>query len=291
MDLAQKAPKVYHAFQEILQKDRLNHAYLFSGDFANFDMAIFLAQAIFCDQKEGPFPCKQCRSCQLIAQGEFADVTILEPTGQIIKTEAVKEMMSHFSQTGIEGKQQVFIIRECEKMHVNAANSLLKYMEEPQGDAYLFLLTNDDNQVLPTIRSRTQTFYFPKNDAYLCDLAQQMGLLKSQAQLLAKLSKNEQQLEIFAQNTKVLDLVAQTERFVTIWLKEEWQAYLELNRLVQLAAEKDEQDMVLTLLTLILAKDYHKEKVLPFLDKVYQTRLMWQRNVNFQNSLEYMVIS
>lgn len=41
MDLAQKAPKVYQAFQDILKKDRLNHAYLFSGDFANVEMALF----------------------------------------------------------------------------------------------------------------------------------------------------------------------------------------------------------------------------------------------------------
>lgn len=51
MDLAQKAPKVYQAFQDILKKDRLNHAYLFSGDFANVEMALFLAKVIFCEQK------------------------------------------------------------------------------------------------------------------------------------------------------------------------------------------------------------------------------------------------
>ena len=49
MDLAQKAPKVYQAFQDILKKDRLNHAYLFSGDFANAEMALFLAKVIFCE--------------------------------------------------------------------------------------------------------------------------------------------------------------------------------------------------------------------------------------------------
>ncbi|VEH35262.1 hypothetical protein P1X07_08975 [Streptococcus equi] len=52
MDLAQKAPRVYQAFQEILQKKRLNHAYLFSGDFANFDMALFLAKTLFANKKE-----------------------------------------------------------------------------------------------------------------------------------------------------------------------------------------------------------------------------------------------
>lgn len=115
MDLAQKAPRVYQAFQEILQKKRLNHAYLFSGDFANFDMALFLAKTLFCEQKRGNAPCHHCRACQLIEHNDFSDVTILEPVGQLIKTDTVKEMMTNFSQTGYEGRRQVFIIKDCDK--------------------------------------------------------------------------------------------------------------------------------------------------------------------------------
>ncbi|MGT2744199.1 DNA polymerase III subunit delta' [Streptococcus phocae subsp. phocae] len=291
MDLADKAPKVYQAFQEILRKERLSHAYLFSGDFANADMAIFLAKALFCDFKVGVNPCQECRSCQLIDQGDFADVTVLEPTGQIIKTDTVKEMMANFSRTGYEGKRQVFIIKDCDKMHVNAANSLLKYIEEPQGDAYIFLLTNDENKVLPTIKSRTQIFHFPKQDAYLAQLAQEQGLLKGQAILLAQLAKNEAQVIEWSQQTKLLELITQTERFVSIWLANPLQAYLELNRLVQLAGEKDEQDMVLTLLPLILAQDYNQPNAFTYLTSAYQAKQMWQSHVNFQNTLEYMVIS
>ncbi|HEL1205335.1 TPA: DNA polymerase III subunit delta' [Streptococcus equi subsp. zooepidemicus] len=291
MDLAQKAPRVYQAFQEILQKKRLNHAYLFSGDFANFDMALFLAKTLFCEQKRGNAPCHHCRACQLIEHNDFSDVTILEPVGQLIKTDTVKEMMTNFSQTGYEGRRQVFIIKDCDKMHVNAANSILKYIEEPQGDCYMFLLTNDDNQVLPTIKSRTQVFRFPKDEHYLSELAQKKGLLKHQADLLARLAANAQQLTAFSENTRLLELMAQAERFVSIWFQDREQAYLELNRLVQLAEEKEEQDMALTLLTLILAKDYSRQNAFTYLEAVYQARLMWQSNVSFQNTLEYMVIS
>ncbi|EOI9066396.1 TPA: DNA polymerase III subunit delta' [Streptococcus pyogenes] len=290
MDLAQKAPNVYQAFQTILKKDRLNHAYLFSGDFANEEMALFLAKVIFCEQKKDQTPCGHCRSCQLIEQGDFADVTVLEPTGQVIKTDVVKEMMANFSQTGYENKRQVFIIKDCDKMHTNAANSLLKYIEEPQGEAYIFLLTNDDNKVLPTIKSRTQVFQFPKNEAYLYQLAQEKGLLNHQAKLVAKLATNTSHLERLLQTSKLLELITQAERFVSIWLKDQLQAYLALNRLVQLATEKEEQDLVLTLLTLLLARE-RAQTPLTQLEAVYQARLMWQSNVSFQNTLEYMVMS
>lgn len=175
-------------------------------------------------------------------------------------------------------------------MHVNAANSLLKYIEEPQGEAYIFLLTNDDNKVLPTIKSRTQVFQFPKNEAYLYQLAQEKGLLNHQAKLVAKLATNTSHLERLLQTSKLLELITQAERFVSIWLKDQLQAYLALNRLVQLATEKEEQDLVLTLLTLLLARE-RAQTPLTQLEAVYQARLMWQSNVNFQNTLEYMVMS
>ena len=57
-------------------------------------------------------------------------------------------------------------------MHQSMRNSLLKFIEEPQSQIYIFLLTADDSHMLPTIKSRAQLFYFPKNRVYLEDLLQ-----------------------------------------------------------------------------------------------------------------------
>ena len=59
-------------------------------------------------------------------RGEFPDVTLIKPVNQVIKTERIRELVGQFSQAGIESQQQVFIIEQAEKMHPNAANSLLK---------------------------------------------------------------------------------------------------------------------------------------------------------------------
>ncbi len=77
------------------------------------------------------------------------------------------DLVRNFSQSGFEGSRQVFIVQDADKMHVNAANSLLKVMEEPQSEIYLFLLTSDENLILPTIKSRAQQVHFPKKQAYL----------------------------------------------------------------------------------------------------------------------------
>ncbi|EGJ26471.1 DNA polymerase III subunit delta' [Streptococcus porcinus] len=291
MSIEELAPQAYRSFQTILAKERLNHAYLFSGDFANFEMALYLTKAIFCQDLKDKLPCGRCRSCQLITKNEFQDLTILEPTGQVIKTESIREMLKNFSRTGYEGEQQVFIIRDCEKMHVNAANALLKHIEEPQSASYIFLLTNDDNQVLPTIKSRTQIFRFPKNEDYLSRQAQKAGLLKNQADLMAKLAKSPDDLDKLIKDSKILEFITLSQKFTKNLLSNQEKAYLEVSRLATSALDKKEQDIVLKLITYHLANDYNQPKAIHYLDGLYLARQMWESNVSFQNSLEYMVLS
>ncbi|WP_159544985.1 DNA polymerase III subunit delta' [Streptococcus halichoeri] len=291
MAIQELAPEIFQQFQQIIGHNRLSHAYLFAGDYANYDMAIYLAQALFCEQPKDHLPCGHCRTCHLIAQEDYADVTLLEPAGQVIKTETVRDMLRQFSSTGYESNRQVFIVKDCEKMHTNAANSLLKYIEEPQSDSYIFLLTNDENQVLPTIKSRTQIFRFPRNQDYLVQQAQQQGLLKSQAQLLAQLAKNPAHLEVLMADNKLLDLINGCQRFVDLLLSQKAQAYIEVSRISQLAPEKQDQDRTFQLLTVLLSSQYGAPWTLHYLEGLYQARLMWQSNVSFQNALEYMVIT
>ena len=137
-------PVQFDRFVRILEQNQLNHAYLFSGLFGGLDMAKFLAKSLFCTDKVGVLPCEKCRNCKLIEQGEFPDVTLIKPVNQIIKTERIRELVGQFSQAGIESQQQVFIIEQAEKMHSNAANSLLKVIEEPQSEVYIFFLTSDE---------------------------------------------------------------------------------------------------------------------------------------------------
>ncbi|MGT2959780.1 DNA polymerase III subunit delta' [Streptococcus caballi] len=291
MDLERLQPKLFNEFKAILQSDRMNHAYLFSGDFASFEMSLYLAQSRFCDNLQDKLPCGHCRSCHLIEKREFTDLKIVEPTGQIIKTDTIKSLMREFSSSGFEGSAQVFIIRDCEKMHPNAANSLLKFIEEPQSSSYMILLTSDESKVLPTIKSRTQIFHFPKNKELLMEQAQQAGLLKSQAETMAELASSPQNLQELLQNKKNLDLLQVCQRFTGILLKKSEDVYLEVGRLVQVVPEKADQDLVFKILTILLAKDKEVRQARTYLQALYQARLMWQSNVSFQNAIEYMVIS
>lgn len=291
MELEHLQPQLFKEFNQILKSDRMNHAYLFSGDFASFDFALYLAKSRFCENLQDGLPCGECRECQLIAENEFSDVKIVKPSGQVIKTDTIRELMRDFSRSGFEGKSQVFIIQDCEKMHVNAANSLLKFIEEPQSSSHMILLTSDENKVLPTIKSRTQIFRFPKNKPLLIEQAEKAGVLKTQAEILAELAKTPKHLDELMQDKKILDVIQTCERFVTVLFKEKMLAYLETGRLVQVALEKSDQELVFQLLPLFLAKQFNQKESLVYLEKSYKAQQMWKSNVSFQNALEYMVIS
>lgn len=291
MDVEHLQPQRYEEFKHILQTDRMSHAYLFIGDFASLEMAFLLAKSRFCENKIAGIPCGNCRECKLIARGEFSDVKLVKPEGQMIKTDVIRELMRDFSRSGVEGKSQVFIIEDCDKMHVNAANSLLKFIEEPQSSSYMILLTSDENKVLPTIRSRTQIFRFPKNKQFLMDEALKAGILISQAEILVELAKNPSHLMELIAAKKNLTLIELCQHFVETLFRDKLQAYLETGLLVQAATDKTEQDLIFQLLSILLGKQLHHQLSLDYLEKVYQAQRMWRSNVSFQNAIEYMVIA
>ena len=289
-ELKELQPKIVDCFERILEQDKLNHAYLFTGNFASFDLAQKLAQSRFCQNKMGVWPCGECRSCRLIAEEDFSDVTVVRPQNQIIKTERIRELLKNFSQSGVEGNEQVFIICEAEKMHLNAANSLLKMIEEPQSEVYIFLLTSDENLILPTIKSRTQVFHFPKNEDYLVAKLEESGLLKDQAQLLAAYSQTLEEARNLQTSKSFFDVTQVCQRFVDLCLAKNDLAFLQVARLSSLADDKEKQDQIFRILEILFSQHIEKESGRTSLDRLFQSRKMWRANVSFQNALEYMII-
>ena len=268
-------PQQFERFVHILEQKQLNHAYLFSGFFGSMEMALFLSKSLFCTEKQDVLPCESCRNCKLIDQEEFPDVTVIRPINQIIKTERIRELVSQFSQSGIENQRQVFIIEQAEKMHVNAANSLLKVIEEPQSEIYIFFLTNDQEQILPTIRSRTQIFQFKKQVANL---------------MVAEFSQSQAEAEKLTNQTSFWTLVEESERFYS-WLDAgKKETYLQVAKLASLADDKEKQDQVFRILEVIAGQEILKNSARRILQNLLEARRMWKANVSFQNALEYLVL-
>lgn len=154
-----KQPLLYKQLSTVFKKQVLSHAYLIEGPEEQdlSDIAMWMTQGLYCESlSEVGSPCGICRMCSRIKSMDHADISYLEPDGQTIKVDQMRQIKQFFMNSGIESSKKVLIIKEAEKMTNQAANSLLKFIEEPDGQTYIFLLTKNVNSLLPTIQSRCQ---------------------------------------------------------------------------------------------------------------------------------------
>ena len=152
--------------QRSLETGSLAHAYLFVGPphVGKMTLALNLAQALNCD--EGERPCGKCPSCLKIASANHADVQIIglgqngnseevRPRTEI-GIDQIRQMQHSASLPPFEGKYKVFIIDEAEFLSNEAANCLLKTLEEPEDKVIFILLTTNESQLPATVVSRCQ---------------------------------------------------------------------------------------------------------------------------------------
>ncbi len=149
--------------QQSLKAGRLAHAYLLVGPqhVGKMTLAIKLAQALNCEAEEKP--CLECTACKKIAAGSHADIQVIglslnedETETKVIKIEQIRDVLHMASLPPFEGKHKVFIIDGAELMSTDAANCLLKTLEEPEARVTFILLTTNDRLLLPTVLSRCQ---------------------------------------------------------------------------------------------------------------------------------------
>lgn len=190
----EKQPVVAAQLLHGLKHARLAHAYLFAGDkgTGKHEVALWLAKSLFClNPLEDGQPCEHCNNCQRINEGNHPDVLVIEPDGQNIKVEQIRNLQAEFSRSGFESDQRIFILKEAEKMNISAANSLLKFLEEPSGKYLAILETSSIGRILPTIQSRCQLLHFQAlSPLSLQELLIQEGIHKETAQLLTSLTNS-----------------------------------------------------------------------------------------------------
>ncbi len=151
-------------FRRGLASGQLSHAYLFSGPahVGKMTLALDLARALNCTAAERP--CGQCLSCHKIAAGLHPDVQVIglarSEDGKKLLTEIsieqVGEMLHSASLPPFEGRTKVFIVAGAELLSTEAANRMLKTLEEPVGGPVFLLLTSDERLVPATVVSRCQ---------------------------------------------------------------------------------------------------------------------------------------
>ena len=162
-DYKEIQPVVYHILKNAVLKNRNSHAYLFEtkGYPKQLDVALAFSKFLLCPRKNtAKNNCGTCTQCSRIDDGNFTELKIIEPDGLWIKKEQLEELQSEFSKKSIEAKIKVYIINHAEKLNAAAANSILKFLEEPEENIVAILLTDNLYQLLNTIVSRCQIISF-----------------------------------------------------------------------------------------------------------------------------------
>ena len=149
--------QLHHA----MQSNRVAGAYLFVGpaSVGKETVALYFAKSINCMEPDGG-PCGECLSCRKTNGGNHPDVQIIRPEGAWLKIDQIRELQKRIVYRALEGKRKVYILTEVERMNLEAANCLLKTLEEPPAASILILLTTNMEALLPTVRSRCQIVQF-----------------------------------------------------------------------------------------------------------------------------------
>lgn len=208
--------RAYYFFQQTIQKNRLSHLYLICGPKGSGKSQLVneVAYLILNQNKpESPHLKNQ------IKENKVANMMVIEPDGAMIKKEQILMLQMEFSKTALVSGPRLYIIKNVEKMNQSAANSLLKFMEEPLSKTvYGFLLTEERDAVIRTIISRSQVIQLKSIDEK--DLEKELlaqGVDAKAAAIAPYLTKNSKEAETLSTDTNFLAMVALIEDIATLW--------------------------------------------------------------------------
>lgn len=189
--------------QRGLATGHLAHAYLFLGPpgIGKTTLALVLARVLNCAGQERP--CGECLPCRRILRGVHTDVRLIQPEAErgseggpgpaakLIKIDQVRDLQRDAALAPYEGRYKVYIIRNAEDLGEEAANCLLKTLEEPPPQVVLILTALDANMLLPTVVSRCQALSLRPAPVGLVQehLQRRYGSEETEARRLAHLSE------------------------------------------------------------------------------------------------------
>lgn len=158
-------------------------------------MAYFLGQWILCQSRSHQQPCGECPSCQQCLAGNHVDFTEIQEdpetdhTKGALKIEQFRKLKTSAGFGAEDGKYRITLIPNAERMTPQAANSVLKILEEPPRGWIFILTTSDPALLLPTLVSRCQAFRLkPFSPQQLGELLRPLGLPASQIEVSTKLA-------------------------------------------------------------------------------------------------------
>ncbi|MBO0471816.1 DNA polymerase III subunit delta' [Enterococcus sp. DIV0242_7C1] len=303
--LSEQQPLLYQQLQKSFEHGRLAHAYLFEGDTGTGkkEFGLWMAKHVFCTNLIDNTPCNQCNNCLRINDNEHPDVLRVAPDGQTIKVDQIRALKAEFSKSGVETAQKVFLIEQADKMSIGAANSLLKFLEEPEGKILAILETTSLTKILPTIQSRCQVLHFqPLVKEKLIHTLTETGISKNSAALLAELTNSFDKAVELSKDEWFNEAREIMQQWFDYLIKDDLQAFVYVQKkMVKVFKEKEQQalsfDLLLAFYRKQLTDSVSKEQLKRVIEQqaqrielILKARQKWEANVSWQSVCEQLVI-
>ncbi|GAB7387238.1 DNA polymerase III subunit delta' [Bacillaceae bacterium] len=311
--------RVVRILRQAILTDRVSHAYLFIGPkgVGKKAIAVHMAKALLCERGDGD-SCESCANCRRIEHGNHPDVHLVAPEGASIKIAQVRWLQKEFAFRAVEGRRKIYIVEQADAMTPEAANSLLKFIEEPNPDVVALLLTDKLHAILPTILSRCQQVTFaPLPPEEIAERLLAEGVAGEKAriasqiavgldaareicqsdwfahcenlviQLMKDLHERPQQA-LFTLQEKILRDEAVKERIplfldlLVVWLRD----------LLNVQLHREEKAVYIDQIDALRRQALHRppRRLLRDIEEVLETKRRLERNANVQLSLEKMLL-
>ena len=154
---------------KIIQNNKISHSYLIEVDDydSDFEFVLSFVKMIICNiSYEDTFKSNDIRIVQ-INDHNYPDIKVIEPDGTQIKKNQLLELQKDYSNKSLINGKRIYIIKMAEKLNVYSANTMLKFLEEPEENIIAILLTDNRYHVIDTIISRCQILSLKENNLFL----------------------------------------------------------------------------------------------------------------------------
>ncbi len=142
----------------IIKNNNVSHAYLIeTNSFSKSkELVIALAKILLCPNITNDNHEQNCRICNLIDNNNYPELITIEPEGNVIKKEQLLTLQNRLKTKSLTGSKRVYILFDADKLNITSANTILKFLEEPEEGIIAILVTENRYRVMETILSRCQ---------------------------------------------------------------------------------------------------------------------------------------
>lgn len=290
--IKEKQDVVYNILNNSLKSNTLAHAYLFSGikGSLQIETAYLLFQSLVCENSI--WACEKCDSCLRIKNNNYPDFIILDGSSSTIKKSDVLALQQQFSMTSLESSSyKLFLIKDAHKMTISAANSLLKFLEEPSSSVVGILISDEIESLLPTIISRCTTLNFKRlayNDNYL--LAKSLKIDDLDAYFYSKGISNYLNINEYLDNLAYILFKEVFNNFIDKFDQSPDQALYIIHQKLLSESDKEVRDLALKMfidMMLVFFKDINN--IIEIDDWYTRSLIRYHKNTNYLQLLEVML--